>query len=402
MDQFSRKNNVLMQHKYHYELQDVKEPNLYREIFTYDSVPMITFNMRHVPEDMPDEIWMTDTTFRDGQQSVSPFTPEQIVYLFKLLSRLGGPKGLVRQSEFFLYTENDQRALRMCQDLGLEFPEITTWIRANKKDFELVKQANVKETGILVSCSDYHIFNKMHMTRSEAWDKYLGIVKDALDMGIRPRCHFEDITRADFYGFVVPFATELMKLSRESGIPIKIRACDTMGYGVTYYGAALPRSVPGIIYGLRHYAEVPSEQLEWHGHNDFYKVVSNAGAAWMYGCSSVNCSLLGIGERTGNCPLEAMAVEYMGLRGDTGGMDLTAVTEIADFMEREIGIEVSPRQPFVGRHFNVTRAGIHADGMLKDEEIYNIFDTGKLLNRPPLVAVDSHGGLAAVAHWINT
>ena len=402
MSEFSRKTNVLMQHKYHYSLQDVAEPNLYREIFSYDSVPKITFNMRHVPEDMPDEIWMTDTTFRDGQQSVSPFTPEQIVHLFKLLNRLGGPNGLVRQSEFFLYTENDKRALHMCQDLGLPFPEITTWIRANKKDFELVKQAGVEETGILVSCSDYHIFNKMHLTRAQAMDKYLGIVKDALSMGIRPRCHFEDITRADFYGFVVPFANELMELSKESGIPVKIRACDTMGYGVTYYGAALPRSVPGIIYGLRHYAEVPSDMLEWHGHNDFYKVVSNAGAAWMYGCASVNCSMLGIGERTGNCPLEAMAIEYQGLRGETGGMDLTAVTEIADFMEREIGIEISPRQPFVGRHFNVTRAGIHADGMLKNEEIYNIFDTAKLLNRPASVAVDAHGGLAAVAHWLNS
>ena len=220
--------------------------------------------------------------------------------------------------------------------------------------------------------------------------------------GIRPRCHFEDITRADFYGFVLPFAEELMYLSEESGLPIKIRACDTMGYGVHYYGAALPRSVPGIIYGLHHYARVPSEQLEWHGHNDFYKVVSNAGTAWMYGCSSVNCSLLGIGERTGNCPLEAMAIEYASLRGTLDGMDLTAVTEIAEYMEREIGIEISPRQPFVGRHFNVTRAGIHADGLLKDEEIYNIFDTAKILNRPALVAVDATSGTAGVAHWLNS
>ena len=402
MLEFNKGLNLLKQAKYKYSLQDVAEPNLYREIYDYESIPKIAFNMRHVPENMPDEIWMTDTTFRDGQQSVSPFTADQIVYLFKLLNRLGGPKGLVRQSEFFLYTDKDKKALQMCQDLGLEFPEITTWIRANEKDFELVKQAGVKETGILVSCSDYHIFNKMHLTRKQAMDKYLGIVKAALDQGIKPRCHFEDITRADFYGFVLPFAYELMELSKESGVPIKIRACDTMGYGVTYYGAALPRSVPGIIYGLNHYAEVPSAQLEWHGHNDFYKVVSNAGAAWMYGCASINCSMLGIGERTGNCPLEAMAIEYASLRGTADGMDLSAITDIADYMEREIGIEISPRQPFVGRHFNVTRAGIHADGMLKDEEIYNIFDTAKILNRPALVAVDSHSGLAGVAHWINS
>lgn len=345
---------------------------------------------------------MTDTTFRDGQQSVSPFKPEQIEHLFKLESRLGGPRGLIRQSEFFLYTDRDREALERCQALGLKYPEITTWIRANEKDFQLVKAAGVRETGILVSCSDYHIFKKMHLTRAQAMDKYLGIVKAALAQGIVPRCHFEDITRADFYGFVLPFAEQLMRLSEESGLPIKVRACDTMGYGVSYPGAALPRSVPGIIYGLNHYARIPSEQLEWHGHNDFYKVVSNAGTAWLYGCASVNCSLLGIGERTGNCPLEAMAIEYQALRGTTDGMDLTAVNEIAEYMEREIGLEISPRQPFVGRHFNVTRAGIHADGMLKDEEIYNIFDTATILNRPASVAVDSHSGLAGIAHWLNS
>ena len=402
MLEFSNQTNLLMQSKYRYELQDVEEPNLYRELFDYKAIPKVAFNNRVVPVNMPKEIWMTDTTFRDGQQSVSPFTPKQIEHLFKLESRLGGPKGLVRQSEFFLYTDKDREALERCQNLGLRFPEITTWIRANEKDFELVKAAGVRETGILVSCSDYHIFKKMHLTRRQALEKYLGIIKKALDKGIVPRCHFEDITRADFYGFVLPFAEQLMNLSQESGIPIKVRACDTMGYGVHYPGAALPRSVPGIIYGLNHYAQIPSEQLEWHGHNDFYKVVTNAGTAWLYGCASINCSLLGIGERTGNCPLEAMAVEYQSLRGTTDGMDLTAITEIAEYMEREIGIEISPRQPFVGRHFNVTRAGIHADGMLKDEEIYNIFDTAAILNRPAAVAVDSHSGLAGITHWMNS
>ncbi|MEG0048508.1 MAG: 2-isopropylmalate synthase [Clostridia bacterium] len=402
MLEFCKKNNQLIQSKYRYSLQDVAEPNLYREIFDYETIPKIAFNNRLVPTNMPDEIWMTDTTFRDGQQSVSPFTPKQIEELFKLEARLGGPRGMIRQSEFFLYTDRDREALERCQALNLPFPEVTTWIRANEADFKLVKAAGVRETGILVSCSDYHIFKKMHLTRAQAMDKYLSIVKAALAQGIIPRCHFEDITRADFYGFVLPFAEQLMNLSVESGIPIKVRACDTMGYGVSYPGAALPRSVQGIIYGLNHYAQIPSAQLEWHGHNDFYKVVNNAGTAWLYGCSSINCSLLGIGERTGNCPLEAMAIEYEALRGTTDGMDLTAVTEIAEYMEREIGLEISPRQPFVGRHFNVTRAGIHADGMLKDEEIYNIFDTTAILNRPASVAVDSHSGLAGIAHWMNS
>ena len=401
MIEFDRKNNLLMQNKYQYTLQDVEEPNLYREIFDYDHIPKVSFNMRHVPMCVPDEIWMTDTTFRDGQQSVSPFTPKQILHLFKLMSRMGGPRGMIRQSEFFLYTKNDLEAVRLCQEAGLRFPEITTWIRANEKDFELVKRAGVQETGILVSCSDYHIFKKMHLTRGKAMEKYLGIVKAALDQGIRPRCHFEDITRADYYGFVLPFAEQLMNLSRESGIPIKIRACDTMGYGVSYPGAALPRSVPGIVYGLQHYSDVESEYLEWHGHNDFYKAVTNASTAWLYGASAVNCSLLGIGERTGNIPLEAMCFEYAALRGSLDGMDTTAITDIAQYFKEEIGYEIPPMTPFVGRSFNMTRAGIHADGLMKDEEIYNIFNTKKLLKRPATVMIGPNSGLAGIAYWIN-
>ena len=165
MLEFDGKSNLLEQANYKYQLQDVDEPNLYRELYEYSQVPKIAFNHRVVPLHMPEEIWITDTTFRDGQQSTSPFTVDQIVRLFQLLSRLGGPKGIVRQSEFFLYTEKDKQAVRKCQELGLEFPEITSWIRANEKDFELVKEMGLQETGILVSCSDYHIFKKMKMTK---------------------------------------------------------------------------------------------------------------------------------------------------------------------------------------------------------------------------------------------
>lgn len=401
MLEISRKTNLLEQASYKYSLQDVKEPNLYRDMYDYEEAPKIAFNQRRVPMNMPEDIWITDTSFRDGQQAMAPYTVKQIVDLFKLMSRLGGPYGLIRQSEFFIYSEKDRQAVQECMDLGLKFPEITTWIRANKKDFKLVRDLGIKETGILVSCSDYHIFKKMNMTRKQAVEYYLETIRSAFDAGVVPRCHLEDITRADFYGFVVPFVNEIMKLSEEAGVPVKIRACDTMGYGVPYTGAALPRSVSGIIYGLQHYSGVPSEMLEWHGHNDFYHAVSNASTAWLYGCCAVNCSLLGIGERTGNIPLEAMVFEYAGLRGSLDGMDTTAITDIGKYFEEEIGYEIPPRTPFVGEDFNVTKAGIHADGLLKDEEVYNIFNTEKLLKRKPGVTVSKTSGLAGIAYWIN-
>ena len=401
MLEISAKTNLLEENDYRYSLQDVKEPILYRDVYNYEEVPKIAFNHRRVPMSMPEEIWITDTSFRDGQQSVNPYTPDQIVALYQMMSRLGGPYGRIRQTEFFIYSKKDREAIERCMALDLKFPEITTWIRASREDFRLVKELGVRETGILVSCSDYHIFKKLKMTRRQATEHYLATVKDAFDAGVMPRCHLEDITRADFYGFVVPFVNELMKLSREAGIPVRIRACDTMGYGVPYPEVALPRSVPGIIYGLQQYSDVESQYLEWHGHNDFYKAVANASTAWLYGASGVNCSLLGIGERTGNVPLEAMVFEYASLRGSLDGMDPTVITEIADYFRREIGYAIPPMTPFVGRKFNETRAGIHADGLLKDEEIYNIFNTEKLLNRPAKVAVSKTSGLAGIAYWVN-
>jgi len=402
MFEFSSRTNLFERRAEDYILKDVKTPELYRELFSYEQVPKIAFNYRMVPPNMPDQIWITDTTFRDGQQSITPYTTEQIVDIFDYLHRLSGPNGIIRQSEFFIYTKKDQDAVYRCLEKGYKFPEVTSWIRASKKDFDLVREIGLEETGILVSCSDYHIFLKMKMTRREAMDHYLAIVRDCIEHGIRPRCHFEDITRADIYGFVVPFAMEMMNLMQETGIPIKIRACDTMGYGVTYPGSTLPRCVQGVIYGLNHFAGVPSSLIEWHGHNDFYKAVSNASYAWLYGASGVNCSLFGIGERTGNTPLEAMVFEYAQFRGDFDGMDTTVITELAEYYEREIGLEIPPMTPFVGKNFNVTRAGIHADGLMKDEEIYNIFDTGTILNRPPRVAVSNTSGTSGIAHWINS
>ena len=82
--------NLLEEDPYQYELQDVKEPELFRDLYSYDAIPKTVFNYRNVPMQMPAEIWITDTTFRDGQQSTSPFTVKQIVDIYKLMARLGG------------------------------------------------------------------------------------------------------------------------------------------------------------------------------------------------------------------------------------------------------------------------------------------------------------------------
>ena len=386
---------------YYRTLVDPPEPELFRDVFPYDQVCRIDFDHKVQPLDPADELFITDTTFRDGQQARPPYKTKQIVAIYDLLHKLSGPKGIIRQCEFFLYSQRDKEAVEQCLALGHRFPEITGWVRAKKEELTEVKKMGLRETGILTSVSDYHIYHKMNTTRSKVVDRYLGVVKDALSLGLVPRCHFEDLTRADIYGFVVPFALELAKLRQESGIGIKIRLCDTMGYGVTYPGAALPRSVPRLVRAMIDDAACPGKLLEWHGHNDFYKVLINATTAWLYGCSAANGSVLGFGERTGNTPLEALAIEYISLTGREDGMDTRVINDLAEYFEKEIGHRIASTTPFVGRDFNSTKAGIHADGLIKNPEIYNIFDTEKILNRPYTIAITDKSGAAAIAHWVN-
>jgi len=382
------------------KLVDVERPNLYRDTFPYTEFPRVIFDNKIVKYDIPDQIWITDTTFRDGQQARPPYTPQQVLRVYDLLHEIDGGSGLIRQCEFFLYSKRDRQAVEMCKARRFKYPEITGWIRAVADDFKLVLQMGLGETGILTSVSDYHIFLKLRKTRAQAMNAYLDIARTALDNNIVPRCHFEDITRADYEGFVLPFAAELLKLAQKYNKPVKIRLCDTLGFGLPWAEAALPRSVPKLICGLLRIG-VPSEWLEWHGHNDLHKVQVNAVTAWLYGCSAANSSIFGIGERTGNSPLEAMVVEHAQLKGQTAGVNYAAITELAEYAKKDLGFEIPHNYPLVGKDFNVTRAGIHADGLLKNEEIYNCFDTAKLLNRPVSVAITDKTGAAGIKHWIE-
>jgi isopropylmalate/homocitrate/citramalate synthase len=385
-----------------YRLQDVSEPNLQREVFPYGEISRIDFDHKLISIDPADEFVITDTTFRDGQQARPPYTVQQIESIFDLLHRLSGDNGVIRQTEFFLYSKRDRESVERCLAKGYRYPEITAWIRAVEQDLDLVLDIGLKETGILTSVSDYHIFFKLNSSRAKIMEKYLAIVRSALEKGITPRCHFEDITRADIYGFCVPFAIELMKLREESGIDIKIRLCDTLGFGVTYPGAALPRSVPKLVRAVIDDAGVPGNLLEWHGHNDFHKVLINATTAWLYGCSAANGTLLGFGERTGNAPVEGLIIEYIGLMGHENGIDTSAITDMANYFSRELGYKIPANYPFAGSDFNATSAGIHADGLIKNEEIYNIFDTRKILRRPVSITVTDKTGIAGVAYWVNS
>lgn len=380
-------------------IQNVENPNLFREFFPYPLIPKIVFEENYVPMKLPENIWITDTTFRDGQQAREPYTVNQLTKLYTLLHQLSGPNGIIKSTEFFLYNKKDREAVKKCNELGYEYPKITGWIRANVNDLDLLKDTGITETGILSSLSDYHIFFKFGWTREKTINNHLNIVEQCLKKEIIPRCHLEDATRSDFNGVILPFTERLMKLSEEYGLPVKVRICDTLGVGLPYPNAKLPRSIPKIIHTLITETNIPYEWLEFHGHNDFHLSVSNSSAAWMYGCSAVNGTLLSIGERAGNTPIEGMIFQLLQLKPNLS-VNTHVIKEIADYYT-QIGFKIPEFYPLIGKNFNLTWAGVHTDGIIKHPEVYTSYDFKLILNKPCSSVISQYSGSSGVAWKVN-
>lgn len=307
---------------------------------------------------------ITDTTLRDGaQDSRFPFFPNEArLEYVDLLHQLDNDTGKIYAIETFIYHKRDLWVLDKLLEKGYEWPMITTWIRANPKDVKelyAASQGKVTETGMLASSSDHHIFDKLgYASKTEAMEKYLKPVLTACEYGITPRIHLEDATRADIYGWVIPFMRTVLEQTEGKA---KFRICDTIGWGVPDTYVPLPQGIPHLISTL--YRETGAE-LEFHGHNDFGVATANSIAAWRYGCRKVNVAFAGLGERTGNTSLEQMLAALIRLYGDPG-FNLQVLPQMKRLMEQYVPIAAN--SPVIGEVFT-TQAGIHQAGVARQED----------------------------------
>lgn len=351
------------------------------------------------PATLPETVWTTETTHRDGQQGGLPLSTAQSLFIYERMCAFTGKSGAIRQAEFFVYRPADRDALVESLERWKQGTPVepTTWIRATVKDVQLIKSLGVRETGMLASISDYHTFHKFTPGgRRTATDNYLNAVRTALDAGIRPRLHLEDATRAplDVIRWFVG-AVQEVAASYGDALRPKFRICDTMGVGLPYEDVTAPRSVPRLFSALRDMG-IASDDLEFHPHNDTWMVVPNCLAAVRAGCGAINGTLLGKGERTGNAPLEAVLLHLIGMGYfQETPPDFAALNPLADFYA-EIGHELPPKYPLYGRDAHRTRAGIHADGLNKFWWMYAPFDVPGLLGRPLEVSLTKDSGLAGV------
>ena len=304
---------------------------------------------------------ITDTTLRDGAQDprFALFPAQARVGYYDLLHKLDNGTGRIEQVECFIYQKRDIWCLEQLLDRGYEFPQVTTWTRATPKDIKLmveVSSGRIKETGMLASASDHHIFDKLGFrSKDEAVTKYLQSIMAAMEHGVIPRVHLEDATKADIYGWVIPFIQTVLK---ETEGTAKFRICDTLGLGFPDPYTALPIGVPRLITTI---VNETGAELEWHGHNDFGFATANSVTAWRYGARRVNVAFGGLGERTGNTTLEQVLADYIRLYGDPG-FELGALREIAELINSEVS-EVGVKAPIIGDAIFTTQAGIHQSGV---------------------------------------
>lgn len=375
-------------------------PEYFLEDFPRDGWPRI--RLAEAPT-LPPHAWTTETTHRDGQQGGLPLDADTSIAIYDLLCRFTGASGAVRQAEFFVYRDHDRRALEAALERwrGGAPIEPTTWIRARRDDVARVASFGVRETGMLASASDYHTFHKFRPGgRRIAADTYLAAVDMALDAGLRPRLHLEDATRAPSE-FLVPFVEAVMTRAAAYGPEQrpKFRVCDTLGVGVPWEAAALPRGVPARIRELRALG-LEAEDLEFHPHDDTHLVVANSLAAVMAGCAVVNGTMLGKGERSGNAPLEGVLLHLIGLGLLDDEPDFHVLNELAE-LYAGLGAPLAPSYPLFGRDAHRTRAGIHADGLNKFWWMYAPFDVPRLLGRPLEVTLTQDSGAAGVQFLVR-
>ena len=353
---------------------------------SYDELPKIRLPDGRGVED----IRLSDSTLREGAQMPGiTMRHEHKVKIYEYLHRIG-----IEKTESFLFAESDRSAVKEMLDLGYENPEVTGWARANPRDIDLILAADgIKETGILMSVSDAHIFDKLGLrSRAEAREKYLEAFEYARAHGLRVRCHLEDITRADLNGFVLPLVAEMIDRAPDT----IMRICDTLNFGIPFL-AELPYSLPRIITGLR---ECGVREIETHIHDDFGLGVALALAGFWYGATWANLTFLGMGERAGVGELEKVVVFLEQRVEGFHKYEMACLSEFATYMEQQVGLRVPANKAVVGRNVFAHESGIHTAGVIKNPFIYDPYPP-ELVGAKRQLIIGATSGSEVIRHKVE-
>jgi homocitrate synthase NifV len=331
-----------------------------------------------MPETTVRQVWLNDTTLRDGEQTPGvAFTVAEKVAIAEALAEAGVPE-LEAGTPAMGAEEIEALQAISAGNLGVR---VIAWCRMGKIDIDAARRAGVGAVNLSIPASDRLLSVKLGLDRDEALERVRRYVPMALDAGFEVAVGAEDASRAD--------PDHLMRLAETAAAAgaFRLRLADTIGL-------LDPFRTHELVVRIVRAADIA---IEFHGHDDYGMATANTLAAIRAGATHASVTVVGLGERAGNACLAEVAAALESLLGVATGLDLKRLPALADLVASASGRAVPEGKAIVGRDVFTHESGIHVAGLLADPETYRGADP-TLFGRRRRIVIGKHSGAKALAY----
>lgn len=330
------------------------------------------------------KIQFMDITLRDGEQAVGViFTRREKAQIANLLAGIGVQS---IEAGFPALGVEEKACIKAVMEAAPKLPsgeplQVYAFARTRREDVQDAAECGVHGVLLSISTSDIQIERKFHQSQAWVMEQIEAAIDEAKQHGLRFIVSAEDASRTG-----LEFLTRYYQRAEELGATM-VRYCDSVGMDD-------PFRTYQRIKQLRPLIGIP---IQVHTHNDFGMATANVMASLRAGADAVAASIGGLGERSGNSPLEEVVMALKHLYGIEVGIDTTRFREVAEYVAGASQRAIPIWKAIIGTNVFAHESGIHADGILKNPQNYEVFSPESVgLERQMIIG--KHSGSNAISH----